>query len=514
MYRSGVAALAPAKDALAARRCGIYVVDVEKEVGNALPPRYRPVGWGTNKFSAELWLRRAVEHHPWRVYDPLQADVVLLSANFSLYCRAGKSFTGRAVWKGLVQLLGHSAGSGRDCHDCKPLTAFRNGTAKFITLTNNECKAPWTGAVRPKDIFQVTDQKPGAFGVLAPFVVSRPAWLTGSLPLGAPAAPRRVPWDERKLLFFLGHVPKLYIEPTRHRIWSQVRRLPQVTALSGTLNCSVGQFSACRQLDVLSDEQLRTYCYDFCREHAEEGAIMKRHEEPGMRKWRKAANGSSQPVEAPVHMRCKSRSSLKRYCKSHKHVNFSAELPDMAAAARKLPQREYFDMAMGHRFCLAAPGDFISTPKITEFVALGAAGGCLPVLVIKGEPHNTLPYMRWLDWCSIAWVVNTSRTRHGQRHEALTLTTDPSLNPTPTPTPTPTLPLTIPNPDQVRADARGRREAARRYRRGGRGQAGRTALGRRCLRLAPARAAAARAALRRRLHPRRRLRRLAALPQR
>ena len=412
----------PGAAVLASRRCGVYVVDVEKEVGNALPSKYRPVGWGTNKFSAELWLRRAVEHHPWRVYDPLQADVVLLSANFSLYCRAGKSFTGRAVWKGLVQLLGHPAGSGRDCHDCKPLPAFRNGTAKFITLTNNECKAPWTGAVRPKDIFQVTDQKPGGFGVLAPFVVSRPAWLTGSSPLGAPGVPRRVPWDERKLLFFLGHVPKLYIEPTRHRIWSQVRRLPQVTALSGTLNCSVGQFSACRQLDVLSDEQLRTYCHDFCREHAEEGAMVKRHEEPGMRKWRKAADGSSQPVEKPVHMRCKSRSSLKRYCKSHKHVNFTAELPDMAAAARKLPQREYFDMAMGHRFCLAAPGDFVSTPKITEFVALGAAGGCLPVLVIKGEPHNTLPYMRWLDWCSIAWVVNTSRTRYGPRREALTLT--------------------------------------------------------------------------------------------
>ena len=405
MSRTGAAALAD-------RRCGVYVVDVEKEVGHALPSRYRPIGWETNKFSAELWLRRAVEHHPWRVHDPLQADVVLLSANFSLYCRAGKSFTGRAVWKGLVQLLGHSAGNGRDCRDCKPLTAFRNGTAKFITLTNNECKAPWTGAVRPKDIFAVTDQKPGGFGVLAPFVLSRPAWLTGSSPLGAPGAPRRVPWDERKLLFFLGHVPKLYIEPTRHRIWSQVRRLPQVTALSGTLNCSVGQFSACRRLDALSDEQLRTYCYPFCREHAEEGAMVRRREEPGMRKWRKAANGSSQPAEQPVHMRCKSRSSLKRYCKSHKHVDFAAELPDMAAAARKLPQSEYFDMAMGHRFCLAAPGDFVSTPKITEFVALGAAGGCLPVLVLKGEPHNTLPYMRWLDWCSIAWVVNASRTKY------------------------------------------------------------------------------------------------------
>ena len=91
----------------------------------------------------------------------------------------------------------------------------------------------------------------------------------------------------------------------------------------------------------------------------------------------------------------------------------------MAAAARKLPVSAYFASAMSHRFCLAAPGDFISTPKITEFVALGAAGGCLPVLVIKGEPHNTLPYMRWLDWCSIAWVVNASRTRFGQMPEVV-----------------------------------------------------------------------------------------------
>ena len=269
----------PSVAALAGRRCGVYVVDVEAAVGVELPARYRPVGWDTNKYSAELWLQRAAENHPWRVRDPSQADVVLLSAKFSLYCRAGKSFTGRTVWKGLVQLLGHPSGSGRDCHDCKPLPVFRNGTAKFITLTNNECKAPWTGAARPKDIFQITDQKPGAFGVLAPFVVARPSWLTassGSSPLGALGAPRQVPWDERKLLFFLGHVPKLYIEPTRYRIWSQVRRLPQVTALSGTLNCSVGQFSSCRKLDVLSDEQLRTHCYDFCREHVEGAPIAAR----------------------------------------------------------------------------------------------------------------------------------------------------------------------------------------------------------------------------------------------
>ena len=44
-------------------------------------------------------------------------------------------------------------------------------------------------------------------------------------------------------------------------------------------------------------------------------------------------------------MRCKSRASLRRYCKSASRVDFDDELPDMAAAARKLPQDEYFRAA-------------------------------------------------------------------------------------------------------------------------------------------------------------------------
>ena len=39
---------------------------------------------------------------------------------------------------------------------------------------------------------------------------------------------------------------------------------------------------------------------------------------------------------------------------------------------------------MSHRFCLVAPGDFTSTHKITETIAIAAAGGCLPVLVLPG----------------------------------------------------------------------------------------------------------------------------------
>ena len=85
----------------------------------------------------------------------------------------------------------------------------------------------------------------------------------------------------------------------------------------------------------------------------------------------------------------------------------------MARAAVKLTQPEYFREAARHRFCLAAPGDFVSTPKITEFVAVGAAGGCLPLLVLDGPPANTLLYTRWLDYCELGFLVNVSTAVRG-----------------------------------------------------------------------------------------------------
>ena len=94
-----------------------------------------------------------------------------------------------------------------------------------------------------------------------------------------------------------------------------------------------------------------------------------------------------------------------RSCKAYRGVNYTDELGDMALATRKLSQEAYFLETMGHRFCLNAPGDFVSTPKITEFVAVGAADGCLPVIVLRGPPAGTLPYTRWLDWCEIAVLV-------------------------------------------------------------------------------------------------------------
>ncbi|KOO30120.1 hypothetical protein Ctob_013304 [Chrysochromulina tobinii] len=53
------------------------------------------------------------------------------------------------------------------------------------------------------------------------------------------------------------------------------------------------------------------------------------------------------------------------------------------------------------------PRDFVATHKITEAMALGGSGGCIPVFVLaRSTPngHGMLPYTRWLDYCSVAYV--------------------------------------------------------------------------------------------------------------
>lgn len=77
---------------------------------------------------------------------------------------------------------------------------------------------------------------------------------------------------------------------------------------------------------------------------------------------------------------------------------------------------------MAHRFCLVAPGDFVSTHKVSEAMALGGAGGCIPVFVlpaIVGAPIDgslldvaqKLPYARWLDYCDVAYLVSEAGAR-------------------------------------------------------------------------------------------------------
>ena len=93
---------------VAREACKIYTWDVANATNNHLLPRYVPKHWLGNKFSAEMWIHRAVRSHPWRTHDSAQADVVHLAANFSMYCRAGKLYSARFVWRALLPLLGYT----------------------------------------------------------------------------------------------------------------------------------------------------------------------------------------------------------------------------------------------------------------------------------------------------------------------------------------------------------------------------------------------------------------------
>ena len=388
----------PRNRSLAARRCGVYVLTLDDVLpfdDAAFDQRYVPATWRSNKFAAELWLNAAAASHPWRVHSPEAADVLYVAANFSLYCSVGKQFTSRSVWRTLLKKL--------------------NGTAaypayKLFALTNNECKPPWTGAPRPRDLYSVTDRSARRYGVVAPFVVSRPPWLVGASAAGAPAF---VPWADRALLFFPGHVPKLYINSVRYKLWRQVRNLDGVTAISGTLNCTVGAYAVCEGLANRSDAELKTHCAPFCEAMAKDAYRSQAANQPGVKQKAKFAAVAAGSASLLSVRKCPSRSRLHKECRPHRAVNWAAELPDMARAAVKLTQPEYFREAARHRFCLAAPGDFVSTPKITEFVAVGAAGGCLPLLVLDGPPANTLPYTRWLDYCELGFLVNVSTAVRG-----------------------------------------------------------------------------------------------------
>ena len=162
-------------------------------------------------------------------------------------------------------------------------------------------------------------------------------------------------------------------------------------------------------------------------------------------------------------------------CQKYRTVDFDSERADMARDTRRLPHAAYLELAMSHRFCLVAPGDYPSTHKarrsltcgrsITtlpyahnsppvnprwtprdaprtnlvthrmvrshEAMALGGAGGCIPVFVLPVREDTTaahraarqsaggrslpsklgqavartLPYTRWLDYCEVAYLV-------------------------------------------------------------------------------------------------------------
>ena len=54
---------------------------------------------------------------------------------------------------------------------------------------------------------------------------------------GADTPPPLVDWERRKLLFFAGHIPKLYVRKLRFQVWNALRSHAQVTCVSRFVQC-------------------------------------------------------------------------------------------------------------------------------------------------------------------------------------------------------------------------------------------------------------------------------------
>ena len=407
---------ASAELALRQGRCRVYAIDVPAATGMELHGAYTPCGWLDNQFAADEWLHgltKRAPRHPWLVSDPAAADVVVMTGHgFSRWCVASSILRNRHAEEHTTWKSNELTRSGDMCGNetfeacgaphgsaCKAAgRLFRSEVAKrklweqmhavadrlnttaprVAVYLNNECPHASVGASRRKgSTLMLVDYVRQPQDLVVPFVLSRPAWLRGDAPLPADLAPARFPWSTRKLLLYAGHVPKLYLSSTRYHLWRAWRReTARVSIYTKDIACSLSAYAICRVPSRWATEHT-TFCQRDC--------------------------GTARVCKANAE-------SLRHECRSYAKVDWDEELRDVPATNRQLSRAAYLRAAMSHRFCVIAPGDFPSTPKITEFIAIGAAGGCLPVIFvpspIRANAVRQLPYAAtWLDYCELGFLA-------------------------------------------------------------------------------------------------------------
>jgi hypothetical protein len=384
--------------------CKVYVHDPFATRGWPAAPGIR--NWPLNKYSQEHWLERAMAGHAWRVASAHEADLVLVLSNFSLYCTAHRAYTMKFVWHSLFNdsTLCDGATTGLDLIRTRGDPSCRVRTPpQMLVYTNTECTAPWVGwssgtgppsRPRPETLFitdRVAPHKASALrrSIVSPAVVAGPDFLVAERPT-SPDAP--VAWEQRRLAFFAGHVPRPGVSVLRYRTWQQLRGASDTTCISHNLNCTVGLYAPC----AIADEAERAAAVTrLCAQPCTcVNMPCKLHQFCTMPQV-------GQPVPRPAK-------SLRRTCKGYRGIDFEAERADMARDTRWISQREYFGHAMTHRFCFAVPGDYWSTTKLSDYIAVGGAGGCIPVIAVPSSARGSLPYADTLDYCAFAYLVSYS----------------------------------------------------------------------------------------------------------
>lgn len=268
---------------------------------------------------------------------------MVLAANFSLMCLAHRMVYGLySLWAHVEQTAPHLLNE-------RPAKGF---------FLETSCKVPWSVSSKRQigRVSRIRDLAASYLDIVAPAVITKRFEQYGAL--------REESVTNRRLLFFAGHIPKLYISTLRYEIWRQLRRVSDATAISHTINCSVLAWAEiCQDTKRLADGKSHE---TFCR-----------------------ASCPNQPKKGRIGAACsRDERSLRRVCSMGKLRSVDVEA-ERAALARENGQfaawqspSQYARQVMSHRFCLAAQGDGLATPKATEFIFAASAGGCIPVFVI------------------------------------------------------------------------------------------------------------------------------------
>jgi hypothetical protein len=463
-------------------RCAVHVHDLAAAAGAHYVATQKALQadhyqhWDHDPFSTEVWLQRSLAHrqHPWIVSSHLTADVIFVAANLSLMCISGKAEISRKMWlDGMKRLLGLMQLQGNGSVAAPMVVASYQYKQGCI---GQKYSPPWPLEANLKPHMVLVDQilhsshaalgqmhsslratvssplRQQPFPIITPFAISSPHWLTSG------RVSPHTPWVRRKLIFFGGHVPKLYINPLRYRLWRQLRRDPRATTMSRTIGCTVAAYVTCtRNREWPTDDGnvsfFHSHCYANCpsllRPAAAAAAAGRKSDahdtERGAASW-SASRSDSSAVRARKqrggidscigkYERCTGKGPcveistrlaafmLRQQCKRYREVDFAAEAEDMQRDVMRSGTREQFlSEAAGHRFCLIAQGDPGNTAKIVETIALGAAGGCIPLFVLfkVREPRlpvatdfvRDYPYLRWLDYCRVAYFVTWHAAVH------------------------------------------------------------------------------------------------------
>ena len=388
------------------------------------PPPYATAdAWMDDQYATELWLQRALISHPWRTDSHANASVAFIAANLTMSCLAQSDrhrIHFRSWWTRLLS-------------DVRlwPNETSTRPTTKVLTNIYRRCAPPWLPQEPPSDLVVLENYlHPGASHsqrrrmLVTPMVVARPAWLVAEDNPGPPNSSMRPPANNQstnRLVFFAGHVPKLYVRATRYHVWRKLQaHRSAVTIASSDLSCTIGSYAAaCPLGEDFLRKQSQSFFDSFCAPYCNRSWMIDRDAKGAL----KPAHCDHPNPGASVADRA---SSLIAKCKEHAMIDpdWWRSLGAMVEDTKLLSHDEYITMAFTHRYCLVVPGDYSSTHKIFETIAVGGAGGCVPVFVVPSPARNRptdamvedgvaslLPYTTWLDYCEVSFVVSEWQAR-------------------------------------------------------------------------------------------------------